>query len=300
MNRRRWLWLALVVVLLAGLRYAARFPWLDTWTALATANWWLLAAAGGLNLLSLACKAWAWQLVLRPLVPVRFRTAQAATFAGAAINSVAIAMSGEAARLHLLGTWDRVSAGPAARSIAASRIVEAAALGIVLLGVVAGATSEHGWRLLGAALVLLGGAVALLRWVPWLRPARGDQSAKGWSAAELAAPLGLGIASWGLQWATYQWSIAATGAAVTPTLSMLALVLSNVGGVLRLTPGNVGVVQGAVVLGLRPAGIPASQGMAAGLALQAVQVLPVMVIGFALLGRHGVREVMRRRTAEAL
>jgi hypothetical protein len=39
--------------------------------------------------------------------------------------------------------------------------------------------------------------------------------------------------------------------------------------------------------------------VAAGLALQAVQVLPVLVIGIALVGRHGVRELLRRRETEA-
>jgi hypothetical protein len=298
-KRRWWLWLACAVVLATGLRYAARFPWLDTWTTLAAADWTLLAAAGALNLLSLAGKAWAWQLVLRPLAPVRFRSAQAATFAGAAVNSISIAMSGEATRGHLVGIWDGVSPGMAARSIATSRLVEAIALGVFLVGVAAGVTSGHEWRLFGGAVLLLGGALALLRWVPWLRPRGGDGAdVGGWTAAQLTAPVTLNVAAWGLQWATYHWSIAATDAAVTPGLSALALVLANVGGIFRLTPGNVGVVQGAVVLGLAPAHVPVPQAVAAGLALQAVQVLPLLVIGLALLGRHGMRELLRRRPAE--
>jgi uncharacterized membrane protein YbhN (UPF0104 family) len=301
-KRRWWLWVLWALLLAAAIRYAARFPWLDTGTTLADADWSLLAAAGGLNLLSLALKAWAWQLLLRPLAPVRFRTAQAATFGGAAVNSVAVAMSGEATRVHLLGMWDGVPAGLAARSIAASRLVEAAALGLFLLGVAASVTSGHGWRLLAGAVVLLGGALALLRWVPWLRPRRGGGDtggdAAGWTIGQLGAPVALCVLSWGLQWATYHWCIAATGVAVTPGLSALALVLANVGGALRLTPGNVGVVQGAVVLGLAPAHVPAAEAVAAGLALQAVQVIPVLVVGVGLLGRHGLRELFRRRAAE--
>jgi len=207
-------------------------------------------------------------------------------------------MSGEAGRIHLASSRDGVAAGLATRSVVASRIVEAAALGIFLLGVVAGAASEHGWRLLGGGVLLIGGALALLRWIPWLRPGRGEGAAPGWSTVQLAAPLALNVGSWGLQWATYHWSIVATGAKVTPALSVLALVLSNVGGILRLTPGNVGVVQGAVVLGLRPAGIEASRAVAAGVALQAVQVLPVLLVGVGLLGRHGIRELARRRAVE--
>jgi uncharacterized membrane protein YbhN (UPF0104 family) len=298
MKRRRWLWIVALVLVMAALHYAAKFPWADTWATLAGANWALLAVAGGINLLSLAAKAWAWQLLVRPFGPLTFRTAQSATFAGAAINAIGVAMSGEAGRIHLAATRDGVSVGLATRSVVACRIVEAAALGIFLIGVVAGVTSEHGWRLLGGGIVLIGGALALLRWIPWLRPGRGEGAAPGWSTAQLAAPLALNVGSWGLQWATYHWSIVATGAIVTPALSVLALVLSNVGGILRLTPGNVGVVQGAVVLGLRPAGIEASRAVAAGLALQAVQVLPVLAVGVALLGRHGMRELARRRAVE--
>jgi uncharacterized membrane protein YbhN (UPF0104 family) len=298
MKRPRWLWIVALVLVIAALHYAAKFPWADTWATLAGANWALLAAAGGINLLSLAAKAWAWQLLVRPFGPLTFRTAQSATFAGAAINAIGVAMSGEAGRIHLAATRDGVPVGLATRSVVACRIVEAAALGIFLIGVVAGVTSEHGWRLLGGGIVLIGGALALLRWIPWLRPGRGEGAAPGWSTAQLAAPLALNVGSWGLQWATYHWSIVATGAIVTPALSVLALVLSNVGGILRLTPGNVGVVQGAVVLGLRPAGIEASRAVAAGLALQAVQVLPVLAVGVALLGRHGMRELARRRAVE--
>jgi uncharacterized membrane protein YbhN (UPF0104 family) len=297
-KRPRWLWIVVLILILAALHYAARFPWLDTWNTLARADWALLAAAGAINLLSLAAKAWAWQLLVRPFAPFSFRTAQSATFAGAAINAIGVAMSGEAGRIHLASSRDGIALGLATRSVVASRIVEAAALGLFLIGVVAAVTSEHGWRLFGGGIVLIGGALAVLRWIPWLRPGRGEGAAPGWSTAQLAAPLAINVASWGLQWATYHCSIVATGARVSPGLSVLALVLSNVGGLLRLTPGNVGVVQGAVVLGLRPAGIEASRAVAAGVALQAVQVLPVLLVGVGLLGRHGMRELARRRTVE--
>jgi uncharacterized membrane protein YbhN (UPF0104 family) len=296
---RWWVNLLAVLVLAAGVRFAATFPWNDTWATLESAEWWMLAAAGGWNLLSLAAKAWAWQLLTRTVAPMRLRTAQAATFVGAAVNSVGVAMSGEAARVHMLGTRDGIPTSGAIRSIVASRLVEAIALGIFLLGVTAGIATEHTARLLGGGVLLLGGAFALLRWVPWLRPAGlGAGALEGWSAARLAPAIGLDIVSWGLQWASYHWSIAATHTAVAPSLSCLALVLANVGGAFRLTPANVGVVQGAVVLALKPAGVPTSEALAAGVALQAVQALPALAIGLALLGRQGLVALSRRRAVE--
>ena len=287
---RPWRWALGILVSSAGLWYAVRFPWLDTWATLGSADWGWLAAAGAANLLSLVCKAFGWHLLLRPLAPVRARITQAATFAGAAVGSIGITMSGEAARLQLVTMRGGVEPATAARTIAASRVLEAAALGVFLVAFAAGAGGPHRWRLLVGAAALTAAALALARWLPWLRPRGPDgRRAAEWSAGRLIAAVLFGVTAWGLQWATYHWSIVATHAAVTPLDSLLALLLSNLGGAFRLTPGNVGIVQGAVVLGLAPAGVPAARAVAAGLVLQAVEVFPVLLIGLAILGRQAVR-----------
>jgi uncharacterized membrane protein YbhN (UPF0104 family) len=285
---RRWRWALGSLALAAGLRYIIRFPWLDTWSTLESADRGLLVAAAAVNLLSLACKASGWHLLLRPLVSVRARTTQAATFVGAAVGSFGITVSGEVSRLHLLNLWDGVPAGTAGRTIAASRVMEAAALGVLLvvvlsIGLSAGGGGKLEWPLMAGAVALAVGGLALVHHLRWLPPLR------------LLAPLALDAAAWGLQWATYYWSAAATHAAVTLSSSLLALLLSNFGGLFRLTPGNVGIVQAAMVLGLSPAGVPAPQAVAAGLVLQAVQVLPVLVIGIAILGPYGVKGVLFRQ-----
>jgi uncharacterized membrane protein YbhN (UPF0104 family) len=293
--RRWWRWALGAVVLAAALRYATRFPWAHTWAALAAADWSLLAVACGANLLSLAAKAASWQLLLRAHLPVRVRTTQAATFAGAAVGSFSVAVSGEAMRLHLLASREGVAPADGVRSIVASRLVEAAALGIGLGVFAAVPSGVSPWRLAAGGILLAIVALALLARLPWirLRPPDGG-AARGWTAGALVAPLGFAMAGWALQWATYHWSIAAMHVAVTPSASMLALLLANLGGALRLTPGNVGVVQGAVLVALRPYGVRASTAIAAGLALQAVQVLPVTAIGTVILGRRGLRLVRRR------
>jgi len=298
-KRRWWLWPFVALVLVLGVRFALHFPWRSSWETLLDADLVALSLAAILNLLSLALKAVGWQLLLRRLWPIRFRTAQAASFAGAAVNCVSIALSGEAARMQLASTWDGVPLTLGARSILASRVAEAAALGVFLTGAGFFLAPTHRWRVLGIGIILLAGAALLFRRAPFLRRSREEISGgNGWRPADLALPVVVGVLSWLLQWATYHWVIVASHVAVAPVLSLLALILSNVGGILRLTPGNVGVVQGAVVLALKPAGIPSAPALAAGLALQAVQVFPVLALGLALLGRHGVRELLRRRAAE--
>lgn len=289
------MWALVALILAAALRYVIRFPWADTWVTLTSADWRLLCAAGAANVLSLGCKAGEWHLLLSPLSRARARTALAATFAGAAVGSFSVALSGEATRLHLLTSWDGVEAATAARTIAASRLVEAGALGVFLLVWVAAGGVTLPSRVIVGVLALTAAALALLRRVPWLRPPSLRAGHRHeWSVGRLLGALACGVAAWALQWATYHWSIAAAHTGVSPAASMLALLLSNFGGIFRLTPGNVGIVQGAVTLALAPARVPVARAVAAGLVLQAVQVVPVLAIGLAVLGRHGVRTPLRR------
>jgi hypothetical protein len=198
-----------------------------------------------------------------------------------------VAVSGEAARLHLLSSYDGVPAMIAARSILASRLVEATASGILLVAIGLDRSFWPGWHVGAIGAVLALGTVLVL-WRFGLRP------------SSLALPVLIAGVAWLLQWGGYHWAIAATGIRLEPVNSLAAVVLSNIGGLLRLTPGNVGVLQGAVVLALRPLHLPGSQALAAGLALQAVQVFPLLAVGLLLLGRHGLRELLRGSVTESV
>src|SRR5205823_2554956 len=63
-----------------------------------------------------------------------------------------------------------------------------------------------------------------------------------------------------------------------------ALIAANLSGLLRPTPANVGVTQAALVVGLLPFGVAPEQAVAAGLALQGLQVLPVLLLGAMVTG----------------
>lgn len=297
MSRRAWIGVVVAAIAIGfGLRFGLTFPWARTVEALDDADWLLLAAAAGVNLVSLAAKGAAWHLLLRRATPIRASTAQAATFIGAAVSCISVSVSGEAARAKVAGTRDGVSLGNAATSLVMTRVVEALGL-IAFLSVVLVVTPPwQGARPVGLALAGVAVAVTLSyhvvpghRWHPLLaRMAPFDRGG-------LAAPAALASVGWLAQWLTYHWSIVATHAAIVPAVSLTALVAANIAGILRLTPGNIGVTQGSLILGMRAFEVPAAKALAAGLALQAVQMLPVLAIGIGLLGTQGLRQLVTRR-----
>src|SRR5206468_7673550 len=103
-SRRSWITLILVAIAVGfAIHFGLTFPWTQTLDALSDADWMLLAAAGVFNILSLMAKGGAWHLLLRRLTPVRAITTQVATLLGAAVNSISISVSGEAARAQAVG-----------------------------------------------------------------------------------------------------------------------------------------------------------------------------------------------------
>jgi uncharacterized membrane protein YbhN (UPF0104 family) len=73
--------------------------------------------------------------------------------------------------------------------------------------------------------------------------------------------------------------------------------MTNLGGLFRLSPGNVGVTQAAMIVSLLPFGVPAQQSLAAGVALQAIQILPVLALALLLMGWRQIAAKSQRRVA---
>jgi uncharacterized membrane protein YbhN (UPF0104 family) len=300
-TRRTWIVSGVAVIgAVLAVRFGMAFPWSATFDALTNADPLLLAGAGLLNIVSLMAKGGVWYLLLRRLAPVRHGTAQSATLVGAAVNSISVAVSGEAARAQMVHDRDGVPFSVTVASLVATRVVEAIGLLVFLIVALALVRPWPGARLHALGLAGVAVVVALCyrlvpraRWHPviaGLAPATGSW----W-----AAPVGLATFNWLAQWLTYHWSIVATDAAITPAVSLAALVAANIAGIPRLTPGNIGVMQGSILLGMRVFGISPAQGLAAGLALQAVQVLPILAIAVGIVGTRGLRQLATRRARTA-
>jgi len=306
--RWRWLWwpVGLVGVALA-LKFLAGFPWRVTVAALFAADPWLLAVAMVVNLSSLAAKGWAWHLILKPVAPHSWRAAQEANLVGSAVNDLSVAVAGEAARVHLIAREAGVPVGVAVSSVVWTRVAEALALAVFLVMAPSVLELEPWLRAGQVGVGLALGVVLLLVW------ARGW----GWLIAQLPASLGsrlavlasmgsggrlfvptlLGMWNWGTQWATYHLVLEATHLPVNVAASFTALIAANLSGLLRPTPANVGVVQAALVVALLPFGVAPEQAVAAGLALQGLQVLPVLLLGAMVTGWRLLR--VKREVEEA-
>jgi uncharacterized membrane protein YbhN (UPF0104 family) len=305
-RRTRWL-LALLVLASApfAARFLVKFPWGHMLEAIGEADWLLLALAATVNLASLIAKGWAWHLLLEPGAPHRWRTAQQATFVGAAVNAVSISVSGEAARLQTLMARDPVPFGAALASIVWSRVVEAMALvlflGIALLALppmpLTKGLEYAVWGLIFVALAgwRLGIWSRIVARLPERWRARVDLPNTQARRGRLVAPLALSTLNWVAQWLTYHWVIMATHVSTSLAVSGAALLMANIGGILRVTPGNVGVLQASLVVGMLAFGIPSDQALAAGLVLQAVQTIPVLAIGVGLVGVGGFRRMFAKR-----
>jgi len=287
-----------------ALRFGRSFPWSRALDLLVHCNWSLLSAAGLINLASLAAKAGVWYVLLRRATRLRLSTAEVATFVGAAVTSVSVSIGGDVLRAQLAAEHDGVAFRSAAAGLMLSRGIEAVALiGVAALASVVLPFSPY---VRGAGVVVLVVLCGFIMW--WSRvPDHRFEAAlePGWRAevsglaahsrAGLVPALGFAMLSWVGQWLTYYWSIGATHVSISPAAALAALLSANLAGIFRLTPGNIGVIQGSILVALGAFGVRPGEALAGGLALQGIQVLPVLAIATALAGGHWFRRIGQRR-----
>ena len=308
-ERTRWIWRSLIVLgVLLGARTLWHFPWHETGAALRDASLALLVAAALINFFSPAFKGAGWYFLLRGVARCRWWVAQEANLIGTAVNSVSIGGTGEAARIAVVTDRDGVPARAALLSVATTRIAEGVALAcfIVFAPLKLDLPAQLRMVQIVAAIllvaVLAAGALPIwprvLRFLPrGVRTIAAELNAIG-GGRRLVLPVMCRLGSWVVEWMVYWAVLRATLGDVPWSVSFAALIVTNLGGVLRITPGNVGVLQATMVAALLPFGIPAERAVAAGLALQAVQVLPILALTGVVVQRAGLAWALSPRKTE--
>ena len=321
----RWALSAAILVFL--ILFARTIDWNAAWNSMRHASLPLLAAAIGVNFLSVLLKGVRWWLFLRPIGISSLPLAMRATIAGAGLNNVLVASGGDAARVVFVTRVSGVSSSSVLASAALDRLFDP--IGFVMLlvfGVIAFELPPQfeAWKL--PAEIALGVIVLLLAWFvyatrnvkpeavtertvrakTWTGRVRDYFRSFGQTAGRLATGprfLGAMVLSL-LGWVCQLWcfDLAASAARVEiPLAGSLACLLGiNVGLIIRATPGNVGFFQFVYALMAEQFGVSRNDAIAVSLLIQTLQILPLTLLGIALAPEFIFKRGKEDRETEAV
>jgi uncharacterized protein (TIRG00374 family) len=285
--------------------------WSDFGDAFAAVEWEWVAAAVGLNLLSVVARAWAWSTVIHSAMPPphpRFRLVFSAFSVGLLANAVLPGRVGELARVAVLtrkmnnnrrGLWPTLVG-----TVFAHRVFDLVPVAVLVVWVLATAKIPN-WAFTSLAIVLSIG-VGLFLFAFATARHHGRTRLEGMGTVRRVVTMarqGLGVmrrfrpaavaitgqcAGWTCQlFAVYTAMLAFNIHEALPAAG-LVLLLMNVATLVPLWPGNVGLVQAAIALPLVQYGVPYGKGFAFGLGLQAIEASVGVGVGLIFLGREGL------------
>jgi uncharacterized protein (TIRG00374 family) len=323
--RSRWLRGAVVVLAAAGtvaLLWWRGPAWNGVVDAFTAVEWHWVAAAVGLNLLSVLMRAIAWRTVIvqamappHPSFPLVFSAFSIGLFA----NAVLPGRIGELARVAVLnrriqrpGAWATLLG-----TVFAHRVFDLVAM-IGLIAYVAATAHIPDWAVTSLIAVVVAGVLLFTIAVLGARYHRMTRLDEGVGAIRKAfrlARYGLGvmrrpaaaaaacffqILGWTCQLFAVYTSMRAFGIDEPLPAAGLVLVLMNVATLFPLWPGNVGLVQAAVALPLsRYYGVAKAQGIAFGFGLQAIEASVGVGVGLIFLAREGLSYAMLKVMPDA-
>src|SRR5215210_1564104 len=125
----RWALSAAILVFLV--LFARTIDWHAAWNSMRHASLPLLAAAIGVNILSVLLKGVRWWLFLRPIGIKSLPLAIRATIAGAGLNNVLVANGGDAARVVFVSRLSGIPSSTVLASVALEKLFDP--IGFVML-----------------------------------------------------------------------------------------------------------------------------------------------------------------------
>jgi len=320
-------WARAFLVVLGAAAVVAALWWRGpAWSGVADAftavQWPWVAAAIGLNLLSVLVRALAWRTVIvnafeRP--HPSFMLVFSAFSVGLFANAILPGRIGELARVAVLnrrmrqaGAWARLLG-----TVFAHRVFDLVAI-IVLVLYVTLTTRIPSWAVTSLIAVVVVGIVLLTLAVLGARNDRYAGIEDGLGAVRKVARLaryGLGVMrrpasaalalvfqllGWACQLLAVYTAMRAFGIHQPLPAAGLVLVLMNVATIFPLWPGNVGLVQAAVALPLFTYyGVDKARGIAFGFGLQAIEASVGISVGLIFLAREGLSIAMLRVMPDA-
>jgi glycosyltransferase AglD len=261
-----------------------------------------LALAMMANLGSLAAHAGRWRAVLHgPHAHVRWRDAVAALVAGFAAGIVLPARGGDVLRAHLLARRAGLHTSSVLVASGLDYVVGSVAF-VALLGALVASAPLPAW--VARTLWITAAAAAFLAAMAWiLSPRSRAKAIPGHGVAGLVTRLRAGLAAARAPralleagaWAVLGWTaevgialatLAALGLPATFTAAALAVVAATAAAAAGLGPGNAGSFELATSVALGEVGITPESALAFAVAFHLVHLVPVAVLGGAVLLRQ--------------
>ena len=293
--------------------------WADFKDAFSSVRWEWVAAAVGLNLLSIVARAAAWDTVIRSAMPPPHPSSPlvfAAFCVGLLANAVLPGRVGELARVAVLtrrlDSRNRPGAWPTlVGTVFAHRVFDLVPVAVLVVWVLLTAKIPS-WALASLWILL---AIGFVLFVVAFAMARHEQrtrleglgtvrrvlamARRGLGVMRRPGPASLAIVFQCLGWACQLFAVWTAMRAFhiyqpLPAAG-LVLVLMNVATILPLWPGNVGLMQVAVATPLSVQyGVNYGVGFAFGLGLQAIEASVGIGVGLLFLAHEGLSLAMLR------
>jgi uncharacterized membrane protein YbhN (UPF0104 family) len=283
-------------------------------------SWFWVAAAVGINLVSVVVRSSAWRIVITHAVPApwpRWRVVFSAFCVGLLGNAALPGRVGELARVAVVtrhlrrrpGTWATIVG-----TVLAHRMFDVvASLGLVVYVLYTARIPE--WAKPAIAIVLGVGVGALLAGIALARrhhrplheelgPVRRvlRMARHGLTVLRRPGPAVGALLLQLLGWTAQLFAVWAAFKAFQIDLwfpaAALVLMLMNVVTVFPFWPGNVGLLQAAIALALLSYGVAYAHGFAYGIGLQAIEASVGVGLGGLFLAREGFSFAMLRRMPE--
>ncbi len=306
--------------------FARKVDWAASWAAIRNSNRSLVALAAVINIASLAFKGVRWWIFIRPVAPAPIGLAMRATIAGAGLNNVLIANGGDAARVVFVTRATGSSSAKILASLAVERLFDVAVY-VLVLAVAAFLLplpfDVTAWRLPAAAglVVMCVLGVYLIR-----RPESKPQQEATVAVASADAPtvlqrvrsyvsrfmsgvstlstgprfagaMALSLLAWAGQIACYHVAAIAAHFPIPLWGTVAAFLAVNMALVIRATPGNVGFFQLMYAVTAVSFGLKRDEAVGVALLIQALQTIPITLLGIGLAPEFVFRK--KPRTAQA-
>jgi len=325
MNPRvvRCLRCGLVALLLVGIAgYVRRVPWMPVLDTVRHASIGLLALALCLHWIALTGKAGIWWTFLKPLGGPRFTTVARGTLMGATLNSLFVGSSGEAGRVLLMSRLTRIPSASVLATVVLERLVDLVGFLTLLAWAALLFPIPRGVITVACVIVGLVTMIALAQRWRSRHARRRCANASGSralvarcrhyarrvlaSTRDIATPRRVAIAialtllDWCSEWMSYSLVARAAGFPMGPRGSLLALLAVNVGFLVRVTPGNVGVFELVYATVAHSLGLSYELAIGVALMLHLVQDVPTAVLGLSFGVRFFSRDALPSARARSV